>query len=650
MEALRRIASPLLFVLFLSGPVFAQAGDEAPAGSDTLVVKQGDEFQISQRIVFPPVLDTIRYEIEIEQFSGGTYIPLDLIHTETNSITVSLRAGSYRYRITAYNKMNLLEGRSDWQNFEILPAVEPAAETYQPFYNLYYGMIDAGGYIIVTGRDFSEASEFALVEHGRNIDWSGKSLDRRGVIIPSGVTVNDQQTQVILDFADKKLKRGDYNVFIRNPGGLWTTLGKVRVGSRKNTGWTFSYGWSPMLAAFNHENVVYHDSASTPPGSPGNEQGKLDAMNWRGSYMRLGWLPIKTRVVNAGLEAEAMFLVNNELYATQKREGFDSDIIFDGLNSIQLNFLFQFPVNERWQHVLRLGAGGGDAYNENTYDSHGDNDTDKSTVPPVLINLGLGSQYFIWKNLYVEGGLALQFMLGVNHLMIRPVLGLGWQFGRWGEWAKVKKALDGGEDPSAPVTGFPKNEFTLAAGWAPMIPLGMDYSQSRTDHHSGAPVRGTTLLWPVTPQGAYFRAAYLPHRWDRNKLGMELDIYILDFPNRREWAGDDFDGAISFLSHIHLAALYQRKLTENWQLNGRIGAGISNPYDFRENAGSTIPFSINGGLSAQYFFWRGFYAEAGLDLFVSLGRKTHWMLHPGIGIGWQFNRDAETGLNFADKH
>jgi hypothetical protein len=224
-------------------------------------------------------------------------------------------------------------------------------------------------------------------------------------------------------------------------------------------------------------------------------------------------------------------------------------------------------------------------------------------------------------------------MLAVDHFMILPALGVGWQFGRWPEVTEVNRALKRGGDPSVPVTDIPKNESLLSLGWAPMIPLGMDRSDGVT-----------TLLWPVTPQGAYFRTAYIPYRWGRNKLGMEFNIYILEHPNRREWS-DDMADIVGILSHVHLGVLYQRKLAEKWQLNGRVGIGISNPYDFRDNSsGWGIPFSINTGLSAQYFFWKGFYAEAGLDMFVSLSYENHWMLHPGFGVGWQFNRDTETGL------
>ncbi|MDR0684159.1 MAG: hypothetical protein LBF83_03425 [Spirochaetaceae bacterium] len=148
-------------------------------------------------------------------------------------------------------------------------------------------------------------------------------------------------------------------------------------------------------------------------------------------------------------------------------------------------------------------------------------------------------------------------------------------------------------------------------------------------------------MQPFNPLGAYLRIAYLPHRWGDNKFGYEFAIYVLEHPNRETY--DPPYNSIDILRYGQWGVLYQRKLPKDWQLNIRGGIGISNPYD-PDRDDVIIPPAMNAGLSVQRFFRRGFYAEAGLDIVVSFGRETHWILNPGIGIGWQFNRDAETGL------
>jgi hypothetical protein len=155
-------------------------------------------------------------------------------------------------------------------------------------------------------------------------------------------------------------------------------------------------------------------------------------------------------------------------------------------------------------------------------------------------------------------------------------------------------------------------------------------------------------LRAFNPLGAYLRTAYLPYRWGDNKLGFEFALYILDHPNRMSY---DEWRYVDLLRYVQLGIVYQRKFYD-WQLNARLGAGVSNPYEYtdddptnhHDDDGVSIPPAMNFGLSVQRFIKNGFYVEAGLDMVISFGYDTHRMLNPGIGVGWQFNRDAETGL------
>jgi hypothetical protein len=614
----RRFFAVLAFVIVF--PRFLAA--EEPDKSSTRVAKINGEFLLSQTITFLSVPDILHYKVEIEQLAGEQFIPLHTMQTETNSVEVSLKAGLYRYRIFAYNKMNLLDGISDWQEFEVLAAVEPAAESYQPFYGLYYELPDFPRSITVRGRDFFPESEFALVRQHDKFDWSGIDLEgRRDVLFPDNVTVNEDCTAAVLDFSLKKLKRGEYYIFVRNPGGLWTTLGQVRVGYRKNTGWTFSFGWSPMIAAFDREKATY--------GS--EDKPRLDLFNPRGAYIRLGWFPVKTKIGNFGLEMNWLFLADN--YDISDYQGISGPGDYLGtIRGGHMDIVYQktFSSWKNWQLELRAGAGGSDDYDDTVSDFDGD-------IPfPFMLNFGASAQYFIWKNLYAEAGLDFQYVTGVGHFMMRPALGMGWQFGRWTELTAVDNALKRGEDPSVPVTDIPKNEITLSVGWSPVIPLS-DYTYTEWEGMSMAERNDLQLFNPL---GMYLRTAYLPYRWGGSKLGFEFALHMLDPLNRKD--DENFYKYLDLLRYMQFGVLYQRRLPKNWQLNARLGIGISNSY--ANDVGDIEP-ALNAGLSIQRFFWRGFYAEAGLDVITSFyNNKARWMLNPGIGIGWQFNRDAETGL------
>jgi hypothetical protein len=610
-----------ILALVLVFPYFLAAQNSGESGSH--VTKTDEGFLLSQTISFPRVPNMLRYKVELEQLAGEEYIPLDTIQTQTNSIEVALKGGLYRYRILAYNRMNLLDGVSDWQEFEVFVAIEPSVETYQPFYGLYYEMAAVNGSIAVRGRGFFPESEFALIEEDEEFDWTEVDLEgRRDVIFPDTVTVSEDRSLAVLGFSRKNLNRGKYLIFVRNPGGLWTTLGKVRVGFRKNTDWTFSLGWSSLIAAFDRGDATYWDH-DTP-----KEEPRLDLFNPRGAYMRLGWFPVKNRLGSFGLELNLLFLADNEWVFDRGEPRIGE--YFDSLQGGHVDIVYQnAPIAWRnWQIEIRAGIGGGNEYDDTYVHDSG------AVLPfPWMLNVGFSVQYFIWKNLYAEAGLDFQYMTGVDHFMLRPAVGLGWQFGRWAEVVEVDRSLKRGKDPSVPVTGIPKSEGTLSLGWSPMIPL-FDYTYFHGDGTEDAD------LAPFNPLGAYLRTAYLPHRWGDNKLGFEFAVYILEHPNRGTY--DEYR-EIDLLRYVQFGVLYQRKLPKNWQLNGRLGTGIANPYD-PDDDGVYIPLATNFGLSVQRFFWRGFYAEAGFDLVVSFGRETHWMLNPGIGIGWQFNRDAETGL------
>jgi hypothetical protein len=626
----QRFFAVLAFALVF--PCFLAAQDSVESGSH--VTKTAEGFRLSQTISFPPVPDALRYDVELEQRSGDQFVPFDTIQTETNSIDVSLRAGSYRYRIFSYNRMNLLDGMSDWQEFEVLAAVEPAMETYRPFYGLYYDMANPSGSLSVAGRDFFPDSEFALLrQEDIDYDWTNVNLEgRKDLIFPNNVTVNEDGTLAVLDFSRKSLRKGNYSIFARNPGGLWSVMGQVRVGFKNNTDYTLSFGFAPMIAAFDYDEETFHDE--------GEEKPRLDFFNPQGAYLRFGGFPVKTKIGSFGLGTGVFFLFDN-MWQNDQQNGYHDDdpwVFFTAIQSLYVNLLYQKPfAREGGLFELRAGAGLVSPY-RNELNEMGE----KIDVLVLFIEAGAGIQFFIWKNLYIAAGFDIGYTPlkdTSDRLMLWPNIGLGWQFGRWGEAAEVSAAVKRGEDPSVPVTETPKDEATFSLGWSPMIPF-FDYNYTEIEYTGPYTYTETEYsdLDAFNPLGAYLRIAFLPHRRGDNKFGFEFAIYVLDHRNRETY--DVPYNYIDLLRYVQFAALYQRRLPKDWQLNARLGAGISNPYDHDY----VPPPALNLGLSFQRFFWRGFFAEAGFDFVVSFGEKTHWILNPGIGIGWQFNRDTETGL------
>jgi len=637
--AKNRLRGCLLFLAFVITPfLFAQNGEE----SRTQVAKTEEGFILSQVIVFPDVPNASRYEVELEQLIGSEPVPAGKIETGVNKVDVALKSGNYRYRVTAFNKMGLVEGISEWQRFDILPAVEPVAETYQPFYGLFYELADTVGSITVTGSDFFAASEFALVRHNTNTDWSGKELEnRKDVIIPDHVEVSENRA--VLTFNRETLKRGKYDIFIRNPGGVWTILGQVRVGPRNDHDFTLSFGYSPMIAAFDIENSWEYKE--------GIRHQQLDRFNPLGYYFRFGWLPIKTKIGNFGLEAQFYFLVDKVLQSFWEDTG-TGERFGSSFTSLTVNFLYQLPL-ERWQHNIRFGMGNGKKYH-----TYAEGPGSSRSGDGFYFNWGYSVQYFFWKNAYAEAGFDIQYVVqeqeNAFHLMFRPGIGLGWQFGKWAEHAEVAEAAERGKDYSVPVKDIPRAEQFLSVSWAPMIPLyGMDLYGTCEDPGLVKQGQGNQYLQPINPGGFSIRYAYLPYRWGKNKLGMELELSFLEHKNRNTLIERDFWGGwTDILSQLLVGIRYQRVLTSRLQLNTRAAFGYANGYDYTEHYdmgspkgfSSSAAFAFNAGASAQYFFRKNAYVEGGLDFTFLFMRKSGAYARPIIGLGWQFNRDNETGL------
>jgi hypothetical protein len=585
--------------------------------------------------------------------------------------------------------MMLLEGISAWQEFTIIPGVEPVVKNFQPFYGLLFEMSDPNSVLIIQGTYFFEESEFVLVRKRNNFDWSGINLEgRNDVIFPNRVILGDNMAS--LSFTRGALRQGNYEIFIRNPGGLWTCFGEVRVGFRNRTDFTFSFGYSPMFAAFDIQNAWKEDFMLDNIGGfyfyRQQFIQELDRFNLQGMYFRFSWIPVKTTIGNFGLEAQVYFLTDNYDKIIRERKnssGFSQ--LMDTMKEGSINLLYQLPVLERWQHNIRFGAGFGYPYHTYTdffiyndlspflgypfiYKQH----IYQKEVVPLMLNLGYSVQYFLWKNLYLEAGLDIQYVFSISvdqslrHWIFRPGIGIGWQMGRWAEYAEVAEGARKGEDYSVPVLQTPKAEHLLSVGWSPYISLfgferyglqrfqRMLYSSNKIIDEPYYVRNNIKYADPVNLLGLNLRYAYLPYRWGKNKFGFDFELNLLFQGNQ-----DKIDNKLlDIVSEALIGFRYQRILNDDWQMNFRVGAGIANSYDYMtetryvfpgitviDGASSRHHFALDMGVSAQYFFWNNAYIEAGIDsIIIFKDGKNSAALRPGIAIGWQFNRNNETGL------
>jgi len=649
MATVKRIFLKLMLLFFLV-PIFLHAQNTDRSSSFSVsATDQG--FQFFQTITFPEVPDVIRYEVEIERIDGLTPVLVEKIILDVNVFEVSLTAGLYRYRFTAFNRMNIIEGRSEWEEFRILAGLMPRPTGYQGYYSFFYDLPDPNRTLIVNGIDFTENTEFVLVRKNSGVNWAEVDFQGRSdVIIPNNVVFGENMAG--LSFMRNALVQGTYEIFIRNPGGLWTIFGEVFVGFRKdNIEVALSIGYSPMFAAFDLENAII---GVYDVDNNFDYIQNVNRFNPVGYNLRLGLLPVRAPFGNFGLEFQLDFLMDN--YDRYEMENNDRNYGFFGfVNGISLNFLYQLPLTARLQHNLRLGFGimygSYHAFyiDEGYIDSTTGNYIDRGQYYYPLqmnFNFGYALQYFIWGNLFLEAGLDIKYNVSlqrdykINHLMFHPNIGIGWQLGRWLDLTRVMEGIEKGEDYSTPVTVVPRSEYMLSAGWQPMLLLsGFDMYGSTSN-----PLQ---LFQPFNITGFTLRYAYLPYRWDNNKIGFRFEFGILDHMNRTDYVRESAQ-FFSILSQTFFGLMYQRVLSNYWHANIHAGIGLSNYYDYSHDfTGFSFTIATNFGASAQYFFSGDAYIEAGVDfVFIDIWDIERISMRPGILIGYQFNRNNPTGIRY----
>jgi len=268
------------------------------------------------------------------------------------------------------------------------------------------------------------------------------------------------------------------------------------------------------------------------------------------------------------------------------------------------------------------------------------------------MNLGYNAQYFIWKNTFVEAGLDFQYVFVKstyanagwdaanvnNHIILRPTIGIGWQFGRWAEYAEVYEAAAWGEDHSVPVSGKLRNEWFWSVG----LKTGA-VSLSRLDSFVEYGFEYYEKM--NTDLGLGFNIGSYPLNWSGNKLGFGLELTLRPAPSEYRF------------SDVSVYLRYQRTLYDDIYLNLTPGFLIKNAYTlYYQNSQSgdeTYLLSVRGnesfklGVSVQYFFWSNAFVEAGFDYSTQPSadpkEKTYHFLRPGISIGFQHRRGSGTG-------
>jgi len=202
----RFLLAVLIFALPLS--LFAQ-----DAGYYS--VTEGGQTRFYQRLTWSGGEYALRYEVVIERIVEGRYRAHLRDFTASLFIVVSLPPGDYRFRVIPYDVLDRPGTGSPWVNLEVRHAVRP--ELMGMSSGFYSSGIDdqPSGYVLeIEGNDIVPGAEVFI----RPPD---------GTLIPAETLSFGEGTDVIIFVDDDKATPGEYDLVVRNPGGLESSVGGI---------------------------------------------------------------------------------------------------------------------------------------------------------------------------------------------------------------------------------------------------------------------------------------------------------------------------------------------------------------------------------------------------------------------------------------
>jgi hypothetical protein len=381
---LRVMKFGLIAALFFFLPILLQAQN-----SEYFLDTSGNEPRFVQRISWEGGEYALRYEVVIERETDNEYRELLREFTVAHFIEVSLLQGKYRCYVIPYNYLNQAGARSDWMYIEVLAALYPKLD--------------------------DTLAEFEYSDTVYEMNFSGKDLvlgadielrDSNGErIVPFAVYINEDGSGARLSFYKDQLLPGNYELFVKNPGGLEAHTG-LTVIVRESV--------VPELSGVPLKKFNLFLGAAWMPSVTFYDKGNLFDDGWSpiGAAIRFGIVFTEPYFINLGAElTEAWSGVYHG--SDERATHLDSTV----------NFLMQkrFP-DGKIAFTFRLGIGF-------SLPLFGYNDDSPPFTDLLYINTGISLMGFVWNDLYLEGGIDFSHWFNRSYSgNFRPWFGIGMRF------------------------------------------------------------------------------------------------------------------------------------------------------------------------------------------------------------------------------
>lgn len=358
--------------------------------------KNGDEVKFIQILRWETNEYALYYEIEIQKKASlvGVGTETQKIETEADFIEVSLTPGDYRYRVTAYNILAKPETTTEWKDFTVLNAVQPAISNVG-IKTFYYDETPTLEFDI-KGLGFFDETQIYIVNKETGSRYK-----------PLNVTFNEKRDKMTLYFGRKNIQLGYYAVYVENEGGLNDTEGDILIDFLKPVDFNVSAGYAPYVY-FYSEGVIdkYFEKIFFPFG-----------LN-----LNLQLVPVKRSYGYWGIE------LNSAITKMKIKQDFYDLSTF--LATSHLNLVFQKMLIHK-KLVLNAKIGGGLGAYFSCYLDYGMGLTsERFNTITWSLDGGLSLQYYFTKDIFADLGVRYIYNFAENmpSQLINPSLTVGWRF------------------------------------------------------------------------------------------------------------------------------------------------------------------------------------------------------------------------------
>lgn len=375
----RVFLTAFLFMLALGNVPVLFAQDYAQEAADDSVnyyITEDEHKNIKfiQKLSWNSIPDIKNYHITIQKKTDGGYENVLEQDLTENQIEVSLEAGHYRFEVAVINLFDQIEKTSDWEKFEVLKALQPqisATETDSLFLNSK----KASGLFFIDGENLNERTVFTMEKSGSEPPkiLEGKIIE----VAPDGSSAKVQ-------FDINEIDEGRYEIYAKNPGGLFTLSKTIHIKNRKDREWRLLASAAYTLPVMISDGTLekYIDANIIPLSA----NLKISVMSFHTKIGEFGF----------GLNANySHFSADTKNYAL-------SGNLADALFMIVYQKYF---IPNRLCMEIHGGAGGAGIFGTKFTNNYNGASSPGLNSFALAFGGGLGIQYHIWKHFYVEGSI-----------------------------------------------------------------------------------------------------------------------------------------------------------------------------------------------------------------------------------------------------